>query len=808
MAPTAVPHPEADGGWRELPVQRLTFAAPELVSDPKGFGDSLVAWHNPSLQRRLGHAVSADAPAGVVDGVLESRPRPVSVQRWEPSAAGEMPPHGRPVGQATGGEAVAATRQVESDRPIPSVDEAHPGTVTEAVAPVTPLAPVVVPLAPQQSLTVARAVEPVLRTLPVRPLPAVATLTASREAVPVQRLEGEPQPDPGPEAAAASADPEQPLVEQPLVGERPVFQAGPADALAPVAPVAVQRAQDVVPPGGEERSSTAEHPVLPVIAPAPPGAPGNGQHRDVSHVPERPSVEPERAPAPVQHVQRVADDPLGHPRREERPSMPSPPKDPLDPPDARPDPRPELQMVEKAAADPVAETETEERPLVGEQPMTSVGARPPAVPEAPEPSVPPAPAPLSPHLPMERHVRHEGPAAQRLREENPATVAEPPAERPLVGEHPLSPAGAPSPGMPEHAPAPRVGLGGPLPSVPGTAPVQRQELQPPVPPGAAPAPRRLGLGAPLPAVPVLESAPAPESVSAHASAPPPALESAVPVSAPPEALPAAAQEPTAVPVPVQRQEEPLTVVRATPLQRTAKEMPLVPEPRQESVAGLVGERGIELKSAPLPARVPAPDTEAPSPEPPPVPPAAVPVTWIPSTASPASVQRSVRGEPTAPRRDEAVAAPPVALPSAAVPSWAPPPVAAPPIQRSTAPGSPASVPWEPVPVPASAPRVAVAEPPSEPAVPVSWAPAPAPVQRAPEPAPAPPPEPASASEPPPPSQQLPAQAGQPAAAAAAPGGGESTDELVRRLVGPLSRLLRAELRLDRERAGVRLDPRH
>ncbi|MFE2287975.1 hypothetical protein ACFXDJ_27890 [Streptomyces sp. NPDC059443] len=36
----------------------------------------------------------------------------------------------------------------------------------------------------------------------------------------------------------------------------------------------------------------------------------------------------------------------------------------------------------------------------------------------------------------------------------------------------------------------------------------------------------------------------------------------------------------------------------------------------------------------------------------------------------------------------------------------------------------------------------------------------------------------------------------------------STDELVRRLIGPLGRLLRAELRLDRERAGVRLDPRH
>ncbi|MCB5168492.1 hypothetical protein LG634_27175 [Streptomyces bambusae] len=48
----------------------------------------------------------------------------------------------------------------------------------------------------------------------------------------------------------------------------------------------------------------------------------------------------------------------------------------------------------------------------------------------------------------------------------------------------------------------------------------------------------------------------------------------------------------------------------------------------------------------------------------------------------------------------------------------------------------------------------------------------------------------------------------PAQAAAPPAPAESTDALVRRLIGPLSRLLRAELRLDRERAGVRLDPRH
>lgn len=78
--------------------------------------------------------------------------------------------------------------------------------------------------------------------------------------------------------------------------------------------------------------------------------------------------------------------------------------------------------------------------------------------------------------------------------------------------------------------------------------------------------------------------------------------------------------------------------------------------------------------------------------------------------------------------------------------------------------------------------------------------APATVQRAPD-APAPPAPQATA--PPAPEAQPPP--GAPAQAVAA---GESTDELVRRLLAPLTRLLRAELRLDRERAGMRLDSRH
>jgi hypothetical protein len=83
---------------------------------------------------------------------------------------------------------------------------------------------------------------------------------------------------------------------------------------------------------------------------------------------------------------------------------------------------------------------------------------------------------------------------------------------------------------------------------------------------------------------------------------------------------------------------------------------------------------------------------------------------------------------------------------------------------------------------------------------------PATVQREPDApalAPAPAPE-APTPEPPAPAAQPAASPGPPPPAAA----GESTDELVRRLLAPLTRLLRAELRLDRERAGMRLDSRH
>ncbi|MGW1768659.1 hypothetical protein ACWCQL_32045 [Streptomyces sp. NPDC002073] len=258
----------------------------------------------------------------------------------------------------------------------------------------------------------------------------------------------------------------------------------------------------------------------------------------------------------------------------------------------------------------------------------------------------------------------------------------------------------------------------------------------------------------------------------------------------------------------------------------------LPADGDQPVAGLVGERPLELSA--VPERAAADGAHGPGlpgalPEA--LPPAAVPVTWVPARPPGAFVQRS----PGPPGGAGAPGVP--GLPEARPPATAPSPA----VQRDVRELPPGSgggsgggseAPWRPRSASATATATATAtSPPAAPTaatmpmafvqrapesagpagpapaagstpvvVPVEWTPA---VQRAPDP-----PDPPD----PPDGTRVPAQTAAPPSAAPAPGPAaapaESTDELVRRLAGPLSRLLRAELRLDRERAGVRLDPRH
>lgn len=183
--------------------------------------------------------------------------------------------------------------------------------------------------------------------------------------------------------------------------------------------------------------------------------------------------------------------------------------------------------------------------------------------------------------------------------------------------------------------------------------------------------------------------------------------------------------------------------------------------------GLVGERGLELRSAPTPqAAPPGAATAEPS---------AVPVVWAPAARfEPAGAVR--RADPSKPVQRRT--SPLLPLQGLGEDYQASPPAVPPPQVRTS--GDPGTV--------AVAAGIAQRMPDGS----VVFAP----------PAP-PPPEP-----PPPPVQR--AEAHTTAAPTAAPTAPppvppESTDELVRRLVDPLGRLLRAELRQDRERAGLRFD---
>ncbi|MEV7025800.1 hypothetical protein [Kitasatospora sp. NPDC093558] len=206
--------------------------------------------------------------------------------------------------------------------------------------------------------------------------------------------------------------------------------------------------------------------------------------------------------------------------------------------------------------------------------------------------------------------------------------------------------------------------------------------------------------------------------------------------------------------------------------------------------GLVGERGLQLRSAPTPQAPSSPrDVTAE--------PSAVPVVWAP----PANVEHAhVEPAHVEPGHVEPGHVEPgqVEPTGAALRTDSSTPAA---VQRRTSPLLPLQGLGENYQAPPPSP----ARTPTDPG---TVAVAAGIAQRMPdgsvvfEPPAAPQPEP-----PPPPVQPEPApvQRTEAHTTAPTPTPPESTDELVRRLIDPLGRLLRAEIRLDRERAGLRFD---
>ncbi|MDX2296396.1 MULTISPECIES: hypothetical protein [Streptomyces] len=380
--------------------------------------------------------------------------------------------------------------------------------------------------------------------------------------------------------------------------------------------------------------------------------------------------------------------------------------------------------------------------------------------------LPAPPPPRAPSVPQPDTARGEGtPALQRTPEAPPEPAAsqgaaEIPAE---AADGPSSPAPSEG-GAVEPSVRPLVGERPLLPAAPEpdaapepAAPPPVQRSLPPTgpPPSASPPPRRTpGLGAPLPGLPPTAQREAPGAA--------PAVPAPVPAAAP-------------------------TLVRAT----TSVLPPLpapTPAPEPEPVAPLLADRPLVLRTV---ASESAPDAGAPAAPP------AVPVRWEAPAAvrrrpspspGPAPVQRvTARPVPTPPRPprdagDVAVAAGVAQRMADGSVVFAPPP--------------PPAVHHRPA-LPSAAPfvqrEVATEEPPHAPPEDVRAA--------APEPVPDAEPE----------AEGAPASPVAGGTASTAPSGPSDappvTDEFVRALYPRLARLLKADLRLERERAGRLIDTR-
>ncbi|MEU3612228.1 hypothetical protein ABZ725_07885 [Streptomyces sp. NPDC006872] len=70
--PDAATDAQVTGGWRSAPPVQRTLSAPMgLLTDPRGFGQRLGTWQDPTVTGPLGHLVSAQAPSGVGHGLAE-----------------------------------------------------------------------------------------------------------------------------------------------------------------------------------------------------------------------------------------------------------------------------------------------------------------------------------------------------------------------------------------------------------------------------------------------------------------------------------------------------------------------------------------------------------------------------------------------------------------------------------------------------------------------------------------------------------------------------------------------------------------
>ncbi|MFB8212065.1 hypothetical protein [Streptomyces sp. NPDC056010] len=463
------------------------------------------------------------------------------------------------------------------------------------------------------------------------------------------------------------------------------------------------------------------------------------------------------------------------------------------------------------------------------------------------PGSPPPPVQRAVEMPMPARrgawtvavQRAYGDSLPNLTSAGPAAVSAGLPVRQLVGEQPLVP-----PDEHIEGPLPQRGAVEPDPPARGAPPVQRtSDDAPPLP-----APRRTGgLGAPLPGLPPTAQRkavpPSPPQVQGGSARPPDPVHAVDPVPNPgettaPDAFtgtetvapllgdaPLKPEDDAHVPESAPDRQEP-----AVPVQRTTAPPPASPD---RPTAPLLGDRPLTLRTADAPgapravqraAEVTDDAGSASAPSPfvpaPPDPPPAVAVRWT-ATDPGAGIGLKAPRAPEAPRATGAMAAPAAPLQRAVTP-----------VQRQTAsPPAPGSGPRVPASVRnagavavaarvaqrmadgsfvfPSAPRDGTSRPVVQRDSETAEEPPPPPLpEPGPEPEPEPEPDPEPGPGPEPPTAEHPAATTTSTSPDGSPQTPPVTDELVRALYTPLSRLLKADLRLERERSGSLINTRH
>ncbi|MGW2047762.1 hypothetical protein ACWCPF_21660 [Streptomyces sp. NPDC001858] len=296
-------------GWRSAPPVQRTLSAPMgLLTDPRGFGQRLGTWQDPTVTGPLGHLVSAQAPSGVGHGLAELT---VPVQRtslWpqaQPSSGVARGAQDPDFAQGWAGEADVASPPVAAgagDRPGDPHGTAGPvgPVVSRSVSPTggtthhpnpaptptpTPTAPTT--LDPDWGADRGSSASDAVRLAEPAPLPQTPlqrttvplTRPAARDSAPhapltVMRMRSLP-------AAPAGSAPTRPL----NIAESP---ATPAWELAAVAPPPVP---DTDPDPGPLAPAAPDEPVADLLA-APDTHAGHGAETDVVQRTEVPLTAP------------------------------------------------------------------------------------------------------------------------------------------------------------------------------------------------------------------------------------------------------------------------------------------------------------------------------------------------------------------------------------------------------------------------------------------------------------------------------------------------------------------------------------